>query len=243
MSCRYPARFALFICLTAVCALATQAQQTADIASRAPAATNERSGASAERGQSPVLQRRNPRYRLHPGDVLELNFSFTPEFNQTVTVQPDGFITLRGVDSVRVEGQTIPQLTNSVRTAYTTILRDPVISVELRDFEKPYFIVGGEVGRPGRFDLRGETTVVQAVAIAGDLKDSAKHSQVLLFHRTPDGWVQTKKVNLKEMLKKADLREDVYLQPGDFLYVPKNTLSKIQRFIPTYSIGSYVPLR
>jgi protein involved in polysaccharide export with SLBB domain len=81
------------------------------------------------------------------------------------------------------------------------------------------------------------------VAIAGDLKESAKHSQVLLFHRTPDGWIQVRKVNLKRTLKEADLQEDVYLQPGDFLYVPKNTLSKIQRFIPTPTIGTYVPLR
>ena len=192
-----------------------------------------------ERGQSPQLQHRNRRYQLHSADVLELNFPFTPEFNQTVTVQPDGYITLRGVDNIRVEGQTLPELNDSLRAVYGKILHDPVINVELKDFEKPFFIVGGEVGHPGKFDLRGETTATEAVAIAGGLRDSAKHSQVVLFHRVPDGWVQVKKLNMKKMLKDANLNEDAYLQPGDFLYVPKNTMSKIGRFIPTSSLGLY----
>ena len=81
--------------------------------------------------------------------------------------------------------------------------------------------------------------MAQAVAIAGGLKDSAKHSEILLFHRVPDGWVQVKKVNLKKMLKEANLEEDAYLQPSDFLYVPKNGISKVERFLPTSSVGLY----
>jgi polysaccharide export outer membrane protein len=171
--------------------------------------------------------------------VLELNFPFTPEFNQTVTVQPDGYITLRGIDSMRVQGQTLPEATNALRIAYAKILHDPVINVELKDFEKPFFIVGGEVGHPGKFELRGDTSATEAVAIAGGLKESSKHSEILLFHRVPDGWIQVKKLNMKKMLKDANLDEDAYLQPGDFLYVPKNVMSKIERFIPTSSLGLY----
>jgi polysaccharide export outer membrane protein len=176
---------------------------------------------------------------LHSSDVLELSFPFTPEFNQAVTIQPDGYITLRGVESIKVDGKTIPELVDLLRSTYAKILHDPVINVELKDFEKPYFIVGGEVGHPGKFDLRGDTSVAQAVAIAGGLRDSAKHSQILLFHRVPDGWMQVKKVNLKKMLKEANLEEDAHLQAGDFLFVPKNAFSKIERFIPTSSVGMY----
>jgi polysaccharide export outer membrane protein len=193
----------------------------------------------SDSGQVPVLQHRNHRYQLHSADVLELSFPFTPEFNQTVTIQPDGFITLRGIEDIHVQGLTLPEASNSLRIAYGRILHDPVINIELKDFEKPYFIVGGEVGHPGKFDLRGDTSVAQAVAIAGGFKDSAKHSQVLLFHRVPEGWIQVKKLNLKKMLKDANLEEDAYLQPSDFLYIPKNTLSKIERFIPTSSMGLY----
>ena len=217
----------------------TKAQDSTAGVSQSQHVTSDSGGGAGDNGQTPQLQHRNKRYQLHSADVLELSFPFTPEFNQTVTVQPDGYITLRGVDGIRVQGQTLPEATNSLRTVYAKILHDPVINVELKDFEKPFFIVGGEVGHPGKFDLREETTATEAVAIAGGLRESAKHSQVLLFHRVPDGWVQVKKLNMKKMMKDANLNEDAYLQPGDFLYVPKNAMSKISRFIPTSSVGLY----
>jgi polysaccharide export outer membrane protein len=201
--------------------------------------TQDGSGTADNHGQTEILQHRNRRYQLHSADVLSLEFPFTPEFNQTVTIQPDGYITLRGIDNMHVEGQTLPEVTTRLRTAYAKILHDPVVNVELKDFEKPFFIVGGEVGHPGKFELREDTTTTEAVAIAGGLRDSAKHSQVLLFHRVPGGWAQVKRLNMKKMLKEGNLDEDAYLQPGDFLYVPKNTMSKIERFIPTSSLGMY----
>ena len=193
----------------------------------------------------PVLEHRNPRYQLHSADVLELHFPFTPEFNQTVTVQPDGYISLLGVESVYVQGQTLPQVTSLLRRTYGKILHDPEINIVLKDFEKPYFIVGGQVGHPGKFDLRADTTASEAVAIAGGFTTASKHSQVYLFHRVQTGWMEARKLNLKKMLKSGDLNEDVYLQPGDFLYVPQNTFSKFDRFIPTSSMGLYAnpPLR
>lgn len=199
-------------------------------------AAQDGNGTADNHGQAEILQHRNRRYQLHSADVLSLEFPFTPEFNQTVTIQPDGYVTLRGIDNMRVQGQSLPEVTNALRTAYSKILHDPVINVELKDFEKPFFIVGGEVGHPGKFDLREDTTATEAVAIARGLRDSAKHSQVMLFHRVPGGWAQVKKLNMKKMLKEGNLEEDAYLQPGDFLYVPKNTLSKIERFIPTSSL-------
>lgn len=237
---KYSSRLGFILFLTTVAAVGVQAQDpVASPTNRSQAAVRENGDGAGDHEQTTALQHRNRRYQIHSADVLELGFPFTPEFNQTVTVQPDGYITLRGVDGIRVEGQTLPEVTTSLRTAYTKVLHDPVINVELKDFEKPYFIVGGEVGRPGKFDLRGETSATEAVAIAGGLKDSAKHSQVLLFHHVPDGWMQVKKLNMKKMLNNADLNEDAYLQPGDFLYVPKNTMSKIAKFIPTSSLGLY----
>src|SRR6267154_4398644 len=234
------ARVSFLFYLTLMGAVATRAQETpATTPSVPPALAGGGSGDEADRGQSPVLQHRNSRYQLHSSDVLELSFPFTPEFNQAVTIQPDGYITLRGVESIKVDGKTIPELVDLLRSTYAKILHDPVINVELKDFEKPYFIVGGEVGHPGKFDLRGDTTATEAVAIAGGLRESAKHSEVVLFHRVPDGWTQVKKLNMKKMLKDGNLDEDAYLQPGDFLYVPKNAMSKIGKFIPTSSLGLY----
>jgi polysaccharide export outer membrane protein len=118
-----------------------------------------------------------------------------------------------------------------------------MISVLLKDFEKPYFVADGQVGKPGKYELRGQTTITQAIAVAGGFTEASKHSQVLLFRRVDDQWTEAKIINVKKMEKSGSLKEDPFLHPGDMLFVPKNTMSKIQKFIPTGSVGAFVPLR
>jgi polysaccharide export outer membrane protein len=166
-------------------------------------------------------QRPDSRYALQRGDVLELNFPFVPTFTQTVTVRPDGYVTLRLVGELQAAGKTVSQFTEDIRAAYASVLRDPLVTVEIKDFEKPYFIVAGEVERPGRYDLRGVVTATQAVAIAGGLKLRAKDARAVVFRRSVDGAYQPLAVDLKKVLKEARLENDLSLEPGDMLFVPK----------------------
>jgi polysaccharide biosynthesis/export protein len=204
-----------------------------------PAAMDKATSATPdETGET--IHKRNWRYTIHPSDTLDITFMITPEFNQTLTVQPDGFVTLRDVGDLKAAGKTLPELTEAIKTAYSKTLHDPVISIDLKDFEKPYFVVGGQVGKPGKFDWRGDVTLTQAIAIAGGFNDSAKHSQVLLFRRVSDQWTQARIINLKKMLESRDLQEDPELQPGDMLFVPKSALAKIKPFLPTTGMGAYM---
>jgi polysaccharide biosynthesis/export protein len=216
----------------------------AGIASTAPAsAAVSGNTTNTAPSSTPQFQTRDNRYRLSAGDSFDLNFDLSPEFNQTgVTVQPDGYVTLRGVGDLKVEGQNVPELTNTLRTAYAKILHDPIISVALKDFEKPYFIADGQVGKPGKYDLRGTVTLTEAIAIAGGFTEKSKHSQVLLFRRVDDKWMEAKILNVKKMEKTGNLAEDPFLHPGDMLFVPKNTISKLDRLIPVASMGSYFPI-
>jgi polysaccharide export outer membrane protein len=163
----------------------------------------------------------------------------TPEFNQTVTVQPDGYVTLIGAGDIHAEGDTVAEVTEAIRSAYGKILHEPIVSIHLRDFERPYFVVGGEVGHPGKYDLRGDTTVVQAIAISGGFTDSAKHSKVWLFRRVSNDWVETRNLDIKKMLTTGNLSEDLHLRPSDMLYVPKSTSAKIRHYLPATSMGMY----
>ena len=195
-------------------------------------------GASGTRDH-PMLQSRDQRYQLERGDVFDLDFALTPEFNQTVTVQPDGYISLRGVGDIRILGQTIPEASVTIRTAYAKVLDNPTIAIMLKDFEKPYFVAGGWVDKPGKYDLRGETTLSQAIQVAGGLKDGAKASQVILFRSVSNDWVEVKQLNVKDILAGKDVREDVHLRPGDMFFVPKSTFAKISPFIPRATLGTY----
>lgn len=188
---------------------------------------------------APGLQERNSRYRLRRGDSFDVDFEVSPEFNQTVAVEPDGYVALKGVGSIFVEGQTVPELTQTVKAAYAKILHDPIITIALKDFDKPSFIAAGQVAKPGKYDLRGPLTVTEAVAIAGGFNDSAKHSQVVLFRPASKGMFETKLINVKKLLASRNLSEDVYLQPGDLVYVPKSALSTIRRYMPNTSMGAF----
>jgi len=198
------------------------------------------SATTTSSGNSDVqFQTRYPRYAIRAGDSFDVTFELSPEFNQSVTVQPDGFITLKGIGDIHVAGQTVPELTKTLHDAYSKILNDPLIFVVLKDFEKPYFTASGQFVHPGKYDLRGDITLSEAVAMAGGFSENAKHSQVLLFRRVNDDWLQAKIFNMKDMLKKGNLHEDPTLRPGDMVYVPKNSISKIRPFIPNAGVGAY----
>jgi polysaccharide export outer membrane protein len=204
-----------------------------------PQALGQAPGPSGVKTSSPApkFQERYPRYQLRPGDVFTLRFEFTPEFDQTVTVLPDGYVNLREVGDLHVAGKTVSQLSDAVRQAYGKILNSPSIVVSLTDFEKPYFVAGGQIHKPGKYELRDDTTVIEGIAIAGGLTDAAKHSQVLLFRKVSSDWMEAKVLNVKDMLNKKNLDEDLHLKPGDMIIVPQSKISKIQRFIPASSIG------
>ena len=224
---------ALVVVLVAVATVA--AQETPVPANDATSAAASGKTASAD-GQ---FKERYPRYKIRAGDSFDVVFDLSPEFNQTVTVQPDGFVAMRGVGDIHVADESVPELTVTLKKAYGKILNDPIISVVLKDFEKPYFVADGQVGRPGKYDLRGSTTLVEAIAIAGGFTDQSKHSQVLLFRRVDDQWMEAKIIDVKKMEKSGNLKEDPFLHPGDMLFVPKNAFSKIAHFIPSYNMGTY----
>jgi len=158
-----------------------------------------------------------------------------------VIIQPDGYVSLVSVGDIYAAGKTIPELTENIQTAYSKILHDPVVNITLKDFEKPYFTALGQVGKPGKYDLRGETTLAQGVALAGGFTTKgAKTSQVLLFRQVSDDWIEVRKIDVKKMLNGKDLREDVHLRAGDMIYVPTSIYSKVEPYIPKASLALWV---
>ncbi|MBV8050098.1 MAG: polysaccharide export protein [Acidobacteriaceae bacterium] len=182
---------------------------------------------------------RRPLYRLRCSDVVEITFTFSPDFNQVLTIQPDGYLSPKAAAQLYAEGLTVPELQEAVREAYRGDLHDPEVTVVLKDFDRPYFVAAGEVGRPGKYELRASTSVTEAVAIAGGFTARAKHSQVVLFRHISDNTVESHVLNIKALLKSREMREDVQLRSGDLLFVPQNAISKIRQFLPASSLSLY----
>lgn len=201
--------------------------------------------AAAKSGQAdgagnPRLGGRRPLYRLNHSDVVAVSFSLSPEMDQTLTIQPDGYVTLKDAGPVQGQGLTLEEFRLAVVRAYTGYLHDPQVAVALKEFEHPYFVAGGEVGKPGKYELRGDTSIMEAVEIAGGFTHEARHSQVLLFRHVNDDLVEARVFDLKKMLKDKNLGEVPQLRPGDLVFVPQNSISKIERFLSKPSLSMYV---
>ncbi len=186
---------------------------------------------------SPAAQ--EVRYLIRPSDMLTIRYVYSPEYDYTAVVQPDGYISAPIVGELRVGGLSLAQVRTAIVTAAGRRLREPDVFVDLKEFDKPHFVVGGEVGAPGRFELRERTSVMEAIAIAGGLKPSSLHSQVLLFRRHDQEHAEATLVDVKDLMTGANRIGDLELQAGDMIVVPQNRISKVERIIKWVSIGVY----
>lgn len=196
-------------------------------------------GPLPEGGESEWTVWTSGRYRITPGDVIELRFPFVPELDQTLSVQPDGYITLREVGDIRAQGRTLPQFRAAVNEAYMPFVRDPVFTAVLKEFEKPYFVAAGELTKPGRYELRGATTLTQAIAYAGGATQYGKLTEVVIFRPFTEDTVSVKQINVKEMFEKKDLAEDPLLRPGDTIYISKTKMGKLSPILSKIGLGIY----
>ncbi|MEA2205493.1 MAG: polysaccharide biosynthesis/export protein [Blastocatellia bacterium] len=184
------------------------------------------------------------RYLVQPGDVLEVQYRYSPEFNQTMTVQPDGYISLHAGGDVKVAGKNVEQVRQLILKKVAERLQDPDATVILKEFQKPYFVVAGEVVQPGKIEMREHVTAIQAIMLAGGLKETAKSSQIVLFRKINSDIAEVKVLNLKKIKRTSDLENDLTLQPGDMLLVPRDTISKIERFMKLASVAAFMsPIR
>jgi polysaccharide biosynthesis/export protein len=185
---------------------------------------------------------REPRYRLQSSDVIEVHYRYTPEFDQTVTLQPDGFVTLQIVGDIKLQGMTQDEAKAAILKKAGERLKDPEITLVLKEFVKPYFVVGGEVNSPGRFEMHGTISALQAIAMAGGFKSaSANHSQVILYRRVGPNLAKTELLDLKAATKPNSTSEPLAdLHPDDMLFVPQNRISKIERFVKWGNWGALI---
>jgi len=187
---------------------------------------------------APALGART-RYALRAGDVITIDYRFTPEFNQTVTIRPDGFVDLTLIGEAHVAGLTLADVHALVVQGVSTHLKDPEVNVSLKEFERPYVVVAGEVDHPGRFDFYEKTTALQAVLLAGGIKASGQQSDIYVFRRVDGSLAEVHHLNLKNVKRSSDLERDLVLQPGDMILVPRNKLENISRFVKVANLGIY----
>jgi polysaccharide export outer membrane protein len=197
------------------------------------------SAQSAQRTDEPRLVTR-PRYTIQPGDKFDVVYRYTPELNQTVTVGPDGYVDIDSTGPLKVSDLTVEQATERITLLSAKRLREPKITLTLKEFHKPYYVVAGEVKHPGRFDMDQPTTALQALLLAGGMDASARSSQIIVFRRIDTTNDEVHVLDLHNVKKRSDLERDLMLEPGDMLLVPRNRLANIERVIKAANVGLYL---
>jgi protein involved in polysaccharide export with SLBB domain len=175
-----------------------------------------------------------PPYRLYAGDEVEITIPSAPELSKTVTVQPDGRVSLPLIQPVMVADRTVSQAAASLSDAYAAQLLRPDVSVAVKTATPLKIFVGGEVDKAGVYDMPGAIDALQAVIMAGGFKTGAKRDQVVIIRRGPDG---------RAMMRTADLRKGAFdpahsdavpLRRFDIVYVPRTSITEVGLFVQQY---------
>lgn len=174
-------------------------------------------------------------YVIHSGDKLSIKFPYHKELNEeSLIVRPDGYITLATVGDVRVSNQTVAQIKQRLEKAYSEVLVNPVISVNLLEFQMAHIFVGGQVQKAGSFELRSGQTLMQAIILAGGFTNDANRRLVLHARPTSDGKLKVTQYDALTMISDTKKAYEVPLQNGDYIFVPDAKLTKIARVMDAF---------
>jgi protein involved in polysaccharide export with SLBB domain len=181
-----------------------------------------------------------PQYTLLPGDVIDIHYRYTPTFDQTVTVPPDGYLDLNVVGRLYVAGLTMDQVQAAVLKVANDRLNQPEITISLKTSHTSYVVVAGQVMKPGKIDLQEGFTALHAIMLAGGFAEDARSNEVLVF-RTIDGTTaEVHVLKLGRLDRTVDMKRDMALQSGDTIMVPHDRIFNISRYIKLANIGFYV---
>lgn len=174
-------------------------------------------------------------YRIGPGDVLEVKFSYNADMDDTVTVRADGGITLRMIGEVAAADKTPADLSEEVSKRYEEHLKHPTVSVGLKQSANLQVYVGGEVATPRMVPLDGRVTALQAVLSAGGPRVSAKLKEVAWVRKVGENEAVVRTLNLKAIMRGE--AEDPELKPYDVLFLSRSNIGVANRVVDQFVNG------
>jgi polysaccharide export outer membrane protein len=159
-------------------------------------------------------------YIIGPSDVLAINVWKDPELTRTVTVRPDGKISLPLIGELEVGGLTALSVQRLIVQRLTEYISKPQVAVIVQEVKSQTYIIVGKVVRPGEYELGKPTTVLEAIAVAGGFLDFAKVSKVSIIRRRGGGSSETLHFDYKKVIKGRNPEQNVELKSGDTILVP-----------------------
>lgn len=159
-------------------------------------------------------------YLLGPEDVLDVLVWKNDDLSRTVSIRPDGKISLPLIGDVQAGGLTSSQLRDSIKERLREYKETPEVSILIREINSFSVFVLGEVAHPGKFQLRSETTLLQALTLSGGFTQYAKSDRIILLRRV-GGRETRRKIRYSDIVEGKDPDANLVLQRGDTIVVPQ----------------------
>lgn len=158
------------------------------------------------------------RYTLGPADVIHVNVWKNADLSQTVTIGPDGFVSLPLLGDVRATGLTADQLAKDITSRLTSYVVNAQVTVSVVEIRSRQVFITGQVGKPGAYPLIAPITVLQLIAQAGGLNTFASRKGIFIL-RGATGNALRLKFNYNSAIH-GDVKQNISLQPGDTVIIP-----------------------
>lgn len=181
-------------------------------------------------------------YMLQPGDTFDVKLFYSQELNESVVIRPDGRISLQLVGELQAAGLEPAELERELRSRYGKVLRDPSVTVIVKQVSAQRVFVAGEVRNPGEVALQSDMTALQAVSRAGFFtRDAETRNVVVLRYKGAEG-PEFIVLDMKAMMDgRVESSGDVVLMPMDIVFVPQTQIAGLADFFGRY-VNNIVPL-
>jgi polysaccharide biosynthesis/export protein len=154
-------------------------------------------------------------FKVGAEDVLDITVWREPQLSGQVVVRPDGRVTANLVGEIEVGGKTIEEITKILTTKYGEVLNEPVVFVQPRSIRSSKYYVTGFVPRPGMYQLVVDTTVLDALIMAGGISEIANPKKIMILRNNKDRIF----FNYSDVSKGKKLEQNILLQNGDRVFV------------------------
>ncbi len=161
-------------------------------------------------------------YTLDMGDVLSVVVLRHPEFSNDYVVPPSGRVIFHGVGEIEVRRRTLAEVAAAIRERLATRLRNPEVSVSLKQARPLLVFVEGQVGKPGAYPIQPGWRVFEAVAAAEGLKILPERAQAVLIRGS-----ETYPIDLVALYHRGDPEANLTLQPGDKISIQRKPTVRV----------------
>jgi polysaccharide biosynthesis/export protein len=186
-------------------------REDAKLASAAPAPSGMTANAKANAGDDFVIGNE---------DVLSISVWKEPEISRAVAVRSDGKITLPLMGELVAAGKTPSQLQTEITSGLRPYIAEPAVTVIVQEIKSKRFNILGHIQRPGAYPLNPPVTIMDAIALAGGLRDFAKSKSIYVLRAGADGKTTRLPFNYKDVIRGVHPEQNILLEPHDTIFVP-----------------------